>query len=131
MLTILLVVLALYIFWLLFRNGPAFAERVPNKKRNWVGPTSNQKEWQGYCSEVFQPFSSQTTFYAIAYFANFVAAANAILGRSSTKGTIPSSSAALAAILSSTLMMPWSYLGLSHWHASSLIGKWRYIALGS
>ncbi len=78
MLTILLVALALYIFWLLFRNGPAFAERVPNKKRNWVGPTSNQKEWQGYCSEVFQPFSSQTTFYAIAYFANFVAAANAI-----------------------------------------------------
>ncbi len=78
MLTILLIALALYIFWLLFRNGPAFAERVPNKKRNWVGPTSNQKEWQGYCSEVFQPFSSQTTFYAIAYFANFVAAANAI-----------------------------------------------------
>ncbi|MGR5236670.1 hypothetical protein [Vibrio alfacsensis] len=78
MLTILLVALALTIFWLLFRNGPAFTERVTYKKRNWVGPTANLEEWQGYCSEVFQPFSSQTTFYAIAYFANFVAAANAI-----------------------------------------------------
>lgn len=78
MLAILLVALALTIFWLLFRNGPAFSERIPSKKRNWVGPTTNQEEWKGYCSEVFRPFSSQTTFYAIAYFANFVAAANAI-----------------------------------------------------
>ncbi|EDP60670.1 hypothetical protein [Vibrio sp. AND4] len=78
MLTILLVMLVLYIFWLLFRNGHVLAERESCKKRNWVGPTSNQAEWQGYCSEVFHPFSSQTTFYAIAYFANYVAAANAI-----------------------------------------------------
>jgi hypothetical protein len=78
MLTLLLVVLALYIFWLLFRNGPAFEEPVPDRKRNWVGPTDNHEEWQGYRAEVFQPFSSQTSFYAIAYFSNFVAAANAI-----------------------------------------------------
>ncbi len=78
MLTILLIALALYIFWLLFRNGPAFAERLPDHKRNWVGPTANQEEWRGYCADVFQPFSSRTTFYAIAYFANYIAVANAI-----------------------------------------------------
>ncbi len=38
MLTILLVALALYIFWLLFRNGPAFAERVPNKNVTGLDP---------------------------------------------------------------------------------------------
>lgn len=53
MLTILLVALALYIFWLLFRNGPAFAERVPNKKRNWVGPTSNQKNGRAIAPRSF------------------------------------------------------------------------------
>lgn len=78
MLTILLIVLSLYIFWLLFRNGPEFEEPARDKKRHWVGPTDDQEEWQGYRLEVFQPFSSQTSFYAIAYFANFVAAANAI-----------------------------------------------------
>lgn len=78
MLTILLVVLALTIFWLLFSNSPAFEDPVLSEERSWVGPTENLEEWQGYRSHVFEPFSSQTSFYAIAYFANFVAAANAI-----------------------------------------------------
>lgn len=78
MLTILLVGLALTIFWLLFSNSPAFDDPQLSKEHSWVGPTNNQEEWQGYRSHVFQPFSSQTAFYAIAYFANFVAVANAI-----------------------------------------------------
>jgi hypothetical protein len=89
MLTILLVALALYIFWLLFRNGPAFDEPVPVRERSWVGPTDNDEEWQGYRNEVFQPFSSQTSFYAIAYFANFVAAANAISWSTVYEGEYP------------------------------------------
>ncbi len=78
MLTILLVGLALYIFWLLFSNAPAFDGLALKKEPSWVGPTDDLDVWQGYRSEVCLPFSSQTTFYAIAYFANFVAVANAI-----------------------------------------------------
>ncbi len=78
MLTIVLVALALYIFWLLFNNAPQFEALTLKKEHDWIGPTDDQQEWQGYRSAVFQPFSSQTSFYAIAYFANFVAAANAI-----------------------------------------------------
>ncbi|HHF2904693.1 TPA: hypothetical protein ACPJZ5_002484 [Vibrio diabolicus] len=89
MFSILLVILSLYIFWLLFRNGPAFAERVAHQKRNWVGPTANKEEWRGYCTDVFQPFSSQTTFYAIAYFANYIAAANAISWSTVYEGDYP------------------------------------------
>ncbi|WP_010452235.1 hypothetical protein [Vibrio rotiferianus] len=89
MLTLLLVVLALYIFWLLFRNGPAFAEHEPKSDKSWVGPTSNIEEWRGYCHNVVQPFSSQTSFYAIAYFANFVAAANAISWSTVYEGDYP------------------------------------------
>lgn len=47
MLTILLVALALYIFWLLFRNDYAFAERVPNKKRNWALTNVKSKRMAG------------------------------------------------------------------------------------
>ncbi len=78
MLTILLVALTLSIFWLLFRNSPAYADTIQGRERSWIGPTKNQEEWHDYRSEVFQPFGSQTCFYAIAYFTNFVAAANAI-----------------------------------------------------
>ncbi len=78
MLTILLVVLTLCVFWLLFRNAPMSKDVVSERKPSWFGPSGDQKEWQGYRSKVFQPFSSQTTFYAIAFFSNFVAAANAI-----------------------------------------------------
>lgn len=89
MFSILLVILALYIFWLLFRNGPAVAGRTVQKKRDWVGPTANKEEWRGFCTDVFQPFSSQTTFYAIAYFANYVAAANAISWSTIYEGDYP------------------------------------------
>ncbi|MEX3070774.1 hypothetical protein AB3Y13_03055 [Vibrio alginolyticus] len=78
MLTILLVVLALTIFWLLFSNSPAFEDPALSEEQSWVGPTENLEEWQAFRSHVFEPFSSQTSFYAVAYFANFVAAANAI-----------------------------------------------------
>lgn len=59
------------------------------KKRDWVGPTANKEEWRGFCRDVFQPFSSQTTFYAIAYFANYVAAANAISWSTIYEGDYP------------------------------------------
>ncbi|MDF2153392.1 hypothetical protein [Vibrio sp. CAU 1672] len=77
MLAIILVALTLYLFWLLLRNEPAFvADRTVSKRG--IGPTADRDAWLGYCAEVFVPFSSQTAFYAIAYFTSFVAAANAL-----------------------------------------------------
>ncbi len=87
MLTILLVVLTLSVFWLLFRNTPTFEDLVSERKPSWIGPSGDQKEWRGYHSEVFQPFSSQITFYAIAYFTNYVAAANALSWSTLSEGS--------------------------------------------
>ncbi|CAM2792297.1 hypothetical protein QTO01_12440 [Vibrio mytili] len=89
MLTILLVGLALYIFWLLFNNTPVLAEGYPQSIRPSIGPTQDHEEWRDYYVTVFKPFSSQTTFYAIAYFAHFVAAANGISWATVYEGDYP------------------------------------------
>ncbi len=131
MLTILLVALALYIFGCCFAMVLHLLSECQTKSVTGLDPRRIKKNGRAIAPKSFSRSVLKPPFMPSPILPTLWLQQTPFLGRSSTKGTIPSSSAALAAILSSILMMPWSYLGLSHWHVSSLIGKWRYIALVS